>query len=205
MSRLLRLLATTIAIASGLLVLMGLLLGAEGGVVAIVTNALLQFLVIAVSLTLLIGVINLLVVHLRRLVRRDRGWVYSIVLLISFGLVMVLWLTGANNENMVLLETVQVSVESALAGILVFALVYGAYRMMHKTVTWSGTLFTLVVVISLVGALPIQEIEFVRQVRDWMLAVPVSAGARGILLGIALATLVAGVRVLVGQERAYRE
>jgi len=38
-----------------------------------------------------------------------------------------------------------------------------------------------------------------------MLSVPVSAGARGILLGIALAITVAGVRVLIGQDRSYRE
>jgi hypothetical protein len=42
-------------------------------------------------------------------------------------------------------------------------------------------------------------------VRDWLLAVPVSAGARGILLGIALATVVTGVRVLIGQDRSYRD
>jgi hypothetical protein len=34
---------------------------------------------------------------------------------------------------------------------------------------------------------------------------PFSAGGRGILLGIALATLVTGVRVLIGQDRSYGE
>jgi hypothetical protein len=37
------------------------------------------------------------------------------------------------------------------------------------------------------------------------MAVPVSAGARGILLGIALATVVIGVRALIGQDRSYRD
>ena len=37
------------------------------------------------------------------------------------------------------------------------------------------------------------------------MTVPVNAGASGILLGIALATVVAGVRVLIGQDRTYGE
>ena len=36
------------------------------------------------------------------------------------------------------------------------------------------------------------------------MTVPVSAGARGMLLGIALATVVTGLRVLLGQDRSYR-
>jgi hypothetical protein len=36
--------------------------------------------------------------------------------------------------------------------------------------------------------------------RDWLLAVPTTAGARGILLGTTLGTLMVGLRVLVGVE-----
>jgi hypothetical protein len=119
--------------------------------------------------------------------------------------VLVLWIAGARETNQLLLETVQVSVESALAGLIVFALVYGAYRMMRRRVTWSAVLFTLALLIILIGALPLPQVGWLTQLRGWLLAVPVSAGARGILLGIALATVVTGVRVLIGQDRSYRE
>ena len=127
------------------------------------------------------------------------------VLLVSALVVIILRLIGADEANMAVLEGVQVSVESALAALLLFALVYGAYRLMRQRVTWAGTLFTLVLVIVLLGALPLPEAGAVAQIRAWLLAVPVSAGARGILLGIALATVVTGIRVLIGQERSYRE
>ncbi len=99
----------------------------------------------------------------------------------------------------------QVSVELALAGLVVFALVYGAFRLLRRRVTWSGVLFIIALLIVLIGALPLAQITLLRDVRDWLMAVPVSAGARGILLGIALATVVTGVRVLIGQDRSYRE
>jgi len=114
-------------------------------------------------------------------------------------------LTGRPSPTTVLLETVQVSIESALAGLVLFALVYGALRLMRRRVSAGALLFTLVLLVLLAGALPVTALAPLTALRDWLLAVPVSAGARGILLGIALATIVTGVRVLIGQDRSYRE
>jgi hypothetical protein len=203
MSRLLSLLSSVIAIGIGIVTLIGLLAGV--GFLAGPTNLFLQLTVITVAITLLIGIINLLGVHLRRIISRKGGWVYSIPLVLSAVLVIGLWLSGSDETNMALLEGVQVSIESALAGLLLFALVYGAYRLMHRRVTWTATLFTLVLIIILIGALPLAQVGALAQIRAWLLAVPVSAGARGILLGITLATIVTGIRVLIGQERSYRD
>ena len=201
MSRLLSLLSSVIAIGVAIIVLVGLL----SGTFAAPTNLLLQLAVITVAVTILIGIINLLGIHFRRILGRQRGWVYSIVLVLSTLLVLVLWLTDSDAENMALLEGVQVSIESALAGLLLFALVYGAYRLMRQRVTWAAMLFIVALLIILIGAVPLREVQALAEIRAWLLAVPVSAGARGILLGIALATVVTGVRVLIGQERSYRE
>ena len=203
MARLGTILATAIAIGFGLITVWGLLAGS--GSVFNLSNILLQLTVITVAATILLGILNLFSIHLRRIVRRSRGWVYSFALIASAAAVLILWLIGAQETNHMLLETVEVSVESALAGLVVFALVYGAYRMMRRRVTWAGVLFTIVLLIILLGALPLPQTSALTAVRSWLLAVPVSAGARGILLGIALATVVTGVRVLIGQDRSYRE
>ncbi len=201
MGRLLALLATVIALTTGLVTVFGLVSGAF----PLLTNLLLQFAVITVGLAILIGIINLLSVHVRRIAGRQRGWVYSFALVASTLVVIGLWLAGADRENRLVLEAVQVSIESSLAALVLFALVYGAYRLMRQRVTWHAVVFTAALLIMLLGALPLAEAGLLTEVRAWLLAVPVSAGARGILLGIALATIVAGIRVLVGQERSYRE
>lgn len=202
---------TAITISVGLFTVLGLLVTEDmGGLSAAadelsgIANFFLQLTTITIALTVLIGIINLLSVHLGRLAGRKPGFVYSLVLVLSFLLVLVTTVSE-RETSMILLETVQISIESALAGLLFFALVYGAYRMMRRRVTWSGVLFVAVVLIVLVGALPFSGLERVTETRDWLLATPVSAGARGILLGIALATIVTGVRVLIGQDRSYRE
>jgi hypothetical protein len=200
-------LATVIVIGLGLLVVVGLLLGPSGQIFNIsgITNLLIQLTVITIAVTIILGILNLFRVHLRRITRRSSGWVYSMALIVSAAAVLILWLVGARDINNTLLETVEVSVESALSGLVVFALVFGAYRLMRRRVTWASVLFTVVLLVILVAALPLPEVTFLKQVRDWLMDVPVSAGARGILLGIALATVVTGVRVLIGQDRSYRE
>jgi hypothetical protein len=212
MSRLAAAVTSAIAIGFGLWTLAGLITGNSVGVLEATTNIFLQVTTITVALAIIIGILNLLGVHLNRIFRRRGGWGYSIVLVISALAVILLTilerarvLTGTPSITSVLLETVQVSIESALAGLVLFALVYGAYRLLRRRVTWGGLLFTLVLLFVLLGALPIPGLAVLASIRDWLLAVPVSAGARGILLGIALATVVTGVRVLIGQDRSYRD
>lgn len=205
MNRLFAILASVVAAAIGIFTLIGLIFGAEAGIISSVANIALQFAVVMAGLTVLLGLLNLFSTHLRRIFRRQTGWPYSFVVILCAVVVITLWLSGADRENMILLETVQVSIESALAGLLLFTLVFGAYRLMRKRVTWSAMLFTLVLLLILLGALPIPEASRLSEIRRWLLTVPVSAGARGILLGIALATVVTGVRALLGQDRSYRE
>src|SRR3954451_13792622 len=118
MARLGALLATAIAIGFGLITVWGMLAGE--GLVFEITNILLELTVITVAVTILLGILNLFSVHLRRILRRSRGWVYSFALIASAAAVLILWIIGAQSTNHILLETVEVSVESALAGLVVF-------------------------------------------------------------------------------------
>jgi hypothetical protein len=205
-------LASAIAISIGLWTLIGLLVSGDAGILTAMTRVFLQLTVITVAFTILIGIFNLLSVHIRRITGRKGGWFYSLVLVISTLAVLILTvleranvLTAQPSATTILLESVQVSIESALAGLVLFALVYGAARLLRRRVTGAGLLFTLVLLVLLVGALPLAGAGVLASFRNWLLAVPVSAGARGILLGIALATVVTGVRILIGQDRSYRE
>ena len=56
----------------------------------------------------------------------------------------------------------------------------------------------------LLTTLPLAELAPLRPWREWLMTVPVSAGARAMLIGIALATVTAGLRALLGQDRSYR-
>ena len=203
---------TTIVVVFGVLTLAGLLvgdgsaLGDTGALVAplnTISNLFIRLVVVVIALTLVIGIFNLLSVHAVRLVRGPGtgARLNSLVLLVSF-IVALLAYQFSSDYNLIL-ENVQVQIELALAALICFALVYGAFRLLRRGVTWGGLVFLAGMLIILIGALPLSQLEPLQQVTDWLTRVPLSAGARGILLGIALATLVTGVRVIIGQDRTY--
>lgn len=206
-------LASSVVISVGWMTVVGLLLAYDtfgmsedrANLIQDITRLFLEIATIVIAMMVLLGVANLVLVHLRRtLSRRREGW-YSVFVLVGLGAVVGAKLAGDEETYAQLLETVLIPVESALAGLVFFALVYGAYRMMRHRVSWSRTVFVLTVLIVLIGALPLSNLETARDFRVWLLETPVSAGARGLLLGIALATLVTGVRILVGVDRSYRQ
>ena len=203
---------TTIVVVFGVLTLAGLLvgdgsaLGDTGALVAplnTISNLFIRLVVVVIALTLVIGIFNLLSVHAVRLVRGPGtgARLNSLVLLVSFIVALVAY--QFSSDYNLILENVQVQIELALAALICFALVYGAFRLLRRGVTWGGLVFLAGMLIILIGALPLSQLEPLQQVTDWLTRVPLSAGARGILLGIALATLVTGVRVIIGQDRTY--
>ncbi len=162
-------------------------------------DVLLRLVVIVVALSIVIGIANLLFVHIGRLARRK--WT-SAVLLASFGFTIYWYVTRRGDTS--LLEAVQVPIESSLAALLFLSLALGGARVIQKRADIWSLLFVVVVLIVLLGSLPLAELAPLSTWSDWLMAVPVSAGARALLLGLALGAVVAGVRALLGQDRSYR-
>ncbi|MCZ2097426.1 MAG: hypothetical protein AAGU78_09280 [Chloroflexota bacterium] len=211
--RLLNLLATATAMSAGVVMLIGLL-SDPGSEARTLAALIVQLVAVTAAIAVLIGILNLLAVHLGRFTHAERGWPYSaLILLVTAGVVVLrildraeIWSGDLEGEQISprAFEAVQVSIESALAGLLVFFLVFAGYRLMRRGVSVWNVLFTSAVVVALVGWIPLGDLEALSDVREWLVSVPVSAGARGILLGVALGTVTAGVRVLLGQDRALR-
>ena len=162
-------------------------------------DVLLRLVAIVIAVSIVIGIANLLFVHIGRLAR---GKFYSAILLASFAFT-IYW-TITNKGDASLLEAVQVPIESALAALLFVSLAHGAARVMRKRADVWGLLFVAVALIVLLGSIPLAELAPVKAWSDWLMAIPVSAGGRAILLGIALGSVVAGLRALLGQDRAFR-
>lgn len=208
MRRVMAVLSSALVISLGLLTLWGLFPGSPVGPVA---SALIQLVVIVGAVAVLVGLLNLLWVHLRRVLNGDPGWGYSLALFLA-ALSVVLLVTVERlgvlpdfTLSGFLFDAVQVSVESALAGLLVFFLVYAAARLLRHRVTWTGVLFVIVLLIVLIGWLDLPGLGFFNGLSQWIRTVPATAGARGLLIGVALGVTTTGIRVLLGQDSSYRE
>jgi hypothetical protein len=196
-----------VAILAGGLVLLGYLLpGLLGGL----RSQLVQWAIILAAFALLLGIFNLASVHWKRVVTPNGGLnnLYSAVLLLSLVLtILLVSISGPTSFwSIWLVNTFQVPVEASLMAVLAVVLVFAAARLLSRRMHWTSLLFLGVVVLVLLGTAPllfIGEVSILSSLRQWLAGVPALAGARGLLLGVALGTIAAGLRILMGVDRPY--
>jgi hypothetical protein len=89
--------------------------------------------------------------------------------------------------------------------VLAVVLVYACARLINRRINAFSLIFILTVLLVLVGSamLPSGNIPLLYELRNWIAYVWASAGARGILLGVALGIIATGLRVLLGADRPY--
>jgi hypothetical protein len=194
-----------IAIISGVFVLLGYFFPAIlGGI----QSLLIGWAIILSAFALLLGIFNLAMVHWKKMGAEGSASVYSIVLLISLVVTMVIaGFSGPTGSwTLWVFNTFQVPVEISLLAVLSVVLVYAGARLLSRRLKWSSVLFLVTVLLVLLGSVPlflVGEIAPLTIVRGWLAQVPAIAGARGLLLGVALGTVATGLRILIGVDRPY--
>jgi hypothetical protein len=198
--------ATAIAILVGLLILLGYFVPVEP--LLSLRATLLQWGVILAGFALLAGVINLFQVHWSKVKTGQGGSVYSLVLILS--LVLTLALAGYYDPTSAvagwIFANIQVPVESSLLALLTIVLIYAGVRLLRRRLNTLSIIFLLTALIVLLGTAPlviVGEVPVLTTIRNVIVQIPAVAGARGLLLGIALGAIATGIRVLMGADRPY--
>lgn len=199
-----RIIAAGVAIAAGLLVLFGYF---------IPVSPLLQFRValvgwaiIMAAVAVLVGVFNLFSVHWHKIRTRQKNSAYSILLIFSLFATAVLGVIGTNSPVLsFVLDAIIVPAEAALMALLAITLVYASARLLRRRADVMSFIFLgIAIVILLVSApLPFGKIPGSDLVEWFITHFFAVAGARGILIGVALGALTTGLRVLFGIDRPY--
>lgn len=194
-----------IAIAAGLVVLLGYFFE-----LPLLTNLRLDFLhwgVILAAVAFFVGIVNLARVHWKKVSTRQVGSLYSIVLLVSMFLtLLVAGFLGPTAEwSLWIFNNVQVPIEASLMAVLAVVLAYAAARLFYRRLTVFTLIFigTVLLVILSTVTFPFFELPGLGGLRTWITQVWATAGARGILLGVALGTVATGLRILMGADRPY--
>ncbi len=194
---------TSIAIAVGIVVLADFFF--THPLLRFIGDAFREWAIILTAFALLLGLINLLNVHLVRVARREEsGAGYSLVVLVTAMMVMLIGLfTGLTGAPMTwIFENVYVPLQSTLFGLIAFFLAAAAYRTMRAR-NGETLLMLLAALVVFIGQTPM--LNSLSDAKEWVLSVPAEAGVRGILIGVGLGTLATGLRLLVGLDRPYSE
>ena len=201
---------TAIAIAFGMIILAGYFF-----TLPILTNLRNIFLNLAIILTgfaVLAGIANLLLVHFKKVNRKEKGRAYSLILIVALGFTFLIGLLAhyipvAATLFGGIFRSIQIPVEASLMAMLAVTLTYAAIRLLRRRLNLLSIIFIITTLLVLFGtaSLPfLGEVPVLGDlVRPIIAQVFAAAGARGILIGVALGTLATGLRVLFGADRPY--
>jgi hypothetical protein len=207
----------SVAIAVGIVVLLGYFFQVD--LLLRLRVIFLEWATVLVAVALIAGVVNLFQVHWRKFTaplrpdsnpaegRRRTPGVYSLILVtaLSITLVVVGWFGPTHPYSLWIFNNIQLPVETSLMAILAVVLIYAGVRLSGRRLTLFTGLFlgTAVVILLVSGPLFAIDLPGLAELRSWIARVPATAGARGLILGVGLGIVTAGLRVLSGVDRPY--
>jgi len=192
------------AISAGIIVLLGYFVSIEP--LPDLRILLTDWAILIAGMAVLVGIFNLVAVQMEKIRTRQKGAAYGVLLVLSliitfgFGL-----LLGPDHPFMrVAVDAVIVPVEAALMAILAVTLIYASIRLFRRRMDVMNVLFLIAAVIFMLAMMPtpfgpIPGDRFILFIEGAV----ARGGARGLLIGIALGTLLTGLRVLFGVDRPY--
>jgi len=205
--------STAVAIGVGFIVLAGYFIPSFTNIRFI----LLRTGLVLAAVALLVGIINLITVHIKKLGADSENSGYSLILVIALLATLIIgivdmvqtYLVGKPNFQMTnwIFTNIQLPIESSLLAVTAVSLTYAAASILRKRMDLFSIVFFFVVILVLLGSfsIPPATLPFLQVIREWILRVPALGGARGLLLGIALGTITTGIRILMGTDRPYGE
>ncbi len=206
--------ATALAIAFGLIVLIGYLIPPGVGLPWLqeIRTWIIDWSAILASVVTLIAILGLVGNHWNKLRAKRNPDRYSFFLLAGFVAAVAFGFLAyiVNNGNVAgyqqVVTAVQVPVEASLMALLAVTLTLAVLRLFRRRQSLLSIVFIISVLVFLLlnsGVFTSQVgIPFVSPFLEAIRLLPV-AGGRGILLGIALGSIMAGLRILFGADRPY--
>ena len=200
-------LTTLIAIVSGLVVLLAYFLPIT--VLKDGSQIIINWAVTLSGIAMLVAITSLVSAHWQKLRQKRSPEKYSILVIFGFLLTFLfgLILGGPGNTGFQKVVTHFIlPVEAGLLGVLAAGLIYAGFRLYRANRGWMTLVFGISTVLFLMLYSGIfttgLDIPIVKESLGILQRLP-DAGGRGIVIGLALGTIAAGVRILLGVDKPY--
>lgn len=195
----------SIAILTGSIVLLGYFISIP--LISGLRAVFLHWALLLSAIALVVGVINLILVHSKKIKTGGEQSIFSLIMIISLVLtfLLVVFFGLSSQVSIWIFNYFLLPVESSLVAILAVTLLYALVRLFYKGLTvinlvFAGTTFFILATTALLAWIDVPEIGLLR---DWVTQTWSLAGIRAILLGVSLGAIATGLRVLLGADRPY--
>jgi len=201
-----RIFTAAFAIAAGFIVLLGYFFPAQ---LESLRFLLIDWAIIIAGVAVLVGIFNLVAVQMEKIRTRQKGGIYGAILVVSLFITVISGLIlGPQHPYMRLaMDAIIIPVESSLMAILAVTLIYASIRLLRRRLDVTSVLFLVVAVVFLIAVMPTPFGPLLGERGNQFVVDTLGTfsqgGTRGLLIGIALGTLLTGLRVLFGIDRPY--
>lgn len=160
---------------------------------------------ILAAFALLLGLLNILLVHVRRVTVGEGNRGASFLLVLALAVTVALGISMPDSPSIDwLFDYIYSPLQSTMTALLAFFVVSAAYRAFTirdaaAAILLISSLFVLFAQLPFSASLS----AYIPPLRDWVFKVPVTASMRGLLLGIALGTITTSLRVLLAVDKPY--
>jgi uncharacterized membrane protein YozB (DUF420 family) len=170
--------------------------------------AFLQLAILMAGMALLIGIVNLISTHWMRVRRKEKRSVYSFVVIAAFLITILAGiLLGPNTPDFEFVVTgIQYPIEASLLSLTAVSLAFACLSLIRRKqrslfvyLFLLSALFFILVSLGLFEGINNPLIRMMTRVIEGL----PTGGIRGLLIGMALGSLITGIRILTGTDRPY--
>jgi hypothetical protein len=194
---------TLVAAVAGLVVLVGSLVPMP--MLSDLRMTLVRWATVLGTFALLLAYVNILRVHLKRIVnKRTPHSIASGVLLASAlaSLALVIWQGAEGPITQFVLQDILVPGQTALLALTSVTLVLGGMRLLQSRRQVTSVLFIMIAILMLVNAVPLVYPRALDVIIRLITAGGV-AGMRGLLIGVVFGITMTGIKIIVGVDRPH--
>ena len=174
--------------------------------VSVVGSELQQWIIIVAAAAVVLGVANVGRIHLRKVSRREKDWIYSVPLLFGLALMggigLVFGIRPGGLFDFLYLNS-YVPMQGTMFALLAFFIASAAYRA-FRIRSFEAALLAITAVVVMIGRVPIGHAMSPQlpEVSEWIMNFPNLAAKRAILIGAALGAISTGLKIILGLERS---
>jgi hypothetical protein len=166
-----------------------------------------QWAIIVIAFAYVLGLANIVRVNYHVIQKKERDWLYKIVLILCLFLMISVGVLGGIDEGTVfdwIYYNAQYPLQATMFSLLAFFIASAAFRA-FRIRTFQASLLAVTAILVMIGRVPIGESLWGQfpDVTEWIMNVPQLAGKRAIMIGAALGAISTALKVLTGLERTY--